>query len=188
MKIIVGITGATGAIFGVRILESLNRLNVETHLILSKWAETTIKLETNYSVKDIQCMASVVHSSSNLAAPISSGSFRTDGMVIAPCSMKTLAAIRVGYTDNLITRAADVVLKERGKLVLMAREAPLNEIHLENMTALSRAGAIIMPPMMAFYNQPQTLDDAINHIVARTLDQFGIESNLTKRWGAAQKD
>lgn len=182
MRVIVGITGATGAIFGIRLLEALRQENVETHLILSKWAETTIKLETSYSVKEVHDLASVVHSASNLAASVSSGSFRTDGMVIAPCSMKTLAAIRTGYTDNLIVRAADVVLKERRKLVLLAREAPLNEIHLDNMTFLSRAGAVIMPPMLAFYNRPQSLDDAVNHIVARTLDQLGIDNNLTRRW------
>jgi 4-hydroxy-3-polyprenylbenzoate decarboxylase len=183
MKIIVGITGATGAIFGIKILEALKDQGVETHVIISKWAETTIRLETSYDFKDVLNLASVVHSPTNQAASISSGSFQTDGMIIAPCSMKTLAAIRIGYTDTLIARAADVVLKERRKLVLLARESPLNEIHLENMLALSRAGAVILPPMLAFYNRPKTLDDAINHIVARTLDQFGIDTGLTQRWG-----
>jgi flavin prenyltransferase len=182
LRIIVGISGATGAIFGIRLLEALRDVGVETHLILSKWAETTIKLETNYSVEDVVKLASIVHSPTNQAASISSGSFRVDGMVIAPCSMKTLAAIRMGYSENLLGRAADVILKERKKLVLLTRETPLNDIHLENMLFLSRMGAVILPPVPAFYNRPSTIDDIINHIVARTLDQFGIENSLTKRW------
>ncbi|BAD74277.1 phenylacrylic acid decarboxylase (plasmid) [Geobacillus kaustophilus HTA426] len=177
-----GMSGATGAIFGIRLLESLKDIGVETHLILSKWAETTIKLETNYSIEDVKKLASVVHSSTNQAASISSGSFRVDGMVIAPCSMKTLAAIRMGYSENLLSRAADVVLKERKKLVLLTREMPLNDIHLENMLFLSRMGAVILPPVPAFYNLPSSIDDIVNHIVARTLDQFGINNELTKRW------
>ncbi|MBP1157197.1 MULTISPECIES: UbiX family flavin prenyltransferase [unclassified Paenibacillus] len=181
-KIIVGMSGATGAIFGIRILEVLKELNIESHLVMSKWAETTIRLETKYSVDEVLKLASVVHGPSNQAASISSGSFRTDGMIIAPCSMKTLAAISAGYADSLIARAADVILKERRKLVIMARETPLNDIHLQNMLNLSRAGALILPPMPAFYNNPETLDDMINHIVARTLDQFDIDNSLTKRW------
>jgi 4-hydroxy-3-polyprenylbenzoate decarboxylase len=181
-KIIVAMSGATGAIFGIRILEALKQLNVETHLVMSKWAETTIRLETEYTIEEVLNLASVVHGSSNQAASISSGSFRTDGMIIAPCSMKTLAAISVGYGDSLIVRAADVILKERRKLVILARETPLNDIHLQNMLNLSRSGAVILPPVPAFYNNPKTLDDMINHIVARTLDQFDIENSLTKRW------
>ncbi|MCL6592764.1 MAG: UbiX family flavin prenyltransferase [Alicyclobacillus sp.] len=182
MRIIVGITGATGAILGIRMLEALRAHGVETHLVLSKWAEATVRVETDYTLEQVRQLASVVHAEHNQAAAISSGSFRTDGMVIAPCSMKTLAAIRMGYTDNLIARAADVTLKERRKLVLIARETPLNDIHLENMLALSRMGAVILPPMLAFYNRPKSLEDALRHIVARTLDQFGIDNHWTRRW------
>ncbi|WP_172371643.1 flavin prenyltransferase UbiX [Sporosarcina jiandibaonis] len=182
MRIIVGITGATGAIFGIRLLEVLRDFNVETHLILSKWAKVTIPLETDYTVKDVEDLASVVHGSMNQAASISSGSFQVDGMVIAPCSMKSLASIRMGMSDGLVGRAADVILKERRKLVLLPRETPLNDIHLENMLALSRMGAVILPPVPAFYNHPVTLDDMVNHIVARTLDQFNIDNTLTTRW------
>ncbi|MBP1154066.1 MULTISPECIES: non-oxidative hydroxyarylic acid decarboxylases subunit B [unclassified Paenibacillus] len=182
MRIIVGISGATGAIYGIRILEALREQGVETHLVMSKWAETTITLETNYSVSEVSKLASVVHSPMNQAASISSGSFRVDGMIIAPCSMKTLAAIRIGYADGLLARAADVILKERKKLVMLTRETPLNDIHLENMLALSRMGAVILPPVPAFYNKPSSIDDMVNHIVARTLDQFDISNTLTKRW------
>jgi 4-hydroxy-3-polyprenylbenzoate decarboxylase len=182
LKIIVGMSGATGAIFGIRILEVLREAGVETHLVMSKWAETTIRLETKYTVDEVNKLASVVHSPTNQAASISSGSFRVDGMVIAPCSMKTLAAIRVGYADGLLARAADVILKERKKLILLTRETPLNDIHLENMLALSRMGSIILPPVPAFYNNPSSIDDIVNHIVARTLDQFDIDNTLTRRW------
>jgi 4-hydroxy-3-polyprenylbenzoate decarboxylase len=182
LKIIVGMSGATGAIFGIRILEVLREAGIETHLVMSKWAEVTIRLETQYTVSEVAKLASVVHSPSNQAASISSGSFRVDGMVIAPCSMKTLASIRVGYADGLLARAADVILKERKKLVLLTRETPLNDIHLENMLALSRMGTIILPPVPAFYNNPSSIDDIVNHIVARTLDQFEIDNSLTRRW------
>lgn len=182
MRIIVGISGATGAIFGIRMLEAFRASGVETHLVISKWAEATIKLETEYSVEEVKELATVVHSSMNQAASISSGSFRVDGMIIAPCSMKTLASIRAGMSEGLLGRAADVILKERKKLVLLTRETPLNDIHLENMLALSRMGAVIVPPVPAFYNHPVTIDDIVKHIVARTLDQFGIDNSLTKRW------
>lgn len=182
MKIIVGISGATGAIYGIRLLEALKQSEVETHLVLSSWAEKTIKLETPYDVEDVKKLASVVYSSTNQAAAISSGSFLTNGMVVAPCSMKSLAGISHGLADNLLTRAADVVLKERRKLILVPREAPLNEIHLENMLRLARMGCVILPPMPAFYNQPKSIDDIVNHTVARILDQFGIENSLAKRW------
>lgn len=182
MRIIVGISGATGAIFGIRMLEALKEKNVETHLVMSKWAEATIKIETKYSVEDVIQLASTVHSPTNQAAPISSGSFRVDGMIVAPCSMKTLASIRMGLADNLLSRSADVILKERKKLVLLTRETPLNSIHLENMLALSRMGTVILPPVPAFYNHPETIDDVVNHIVSRTLDQFDIPNSLTKRW------
>ncbi|MDM5196706.1 non-oxidative hydroxyarylic acid decarboxylases subunit B [Fictibacillus enclensis] len=182
MKIIVGITGATGAIFGIRMLEALRAEDVETHLIMSKWAEKTIRLETDYTLEQVHKLASITHHPTNQAASISSGSFRVDGMVIAPCSMKTLASIRIGFADNLVSRAADVILKERKKLVLLTRETPLNDIHLENMLALSRMGAVILPPVPGFYNHPKTIDDIVDHIVARTLDQFGIDNKLTRRW------
>lgn len=183
MRIIVGITGATGAIFGIRMLEALGAAGVETHLVMSKWAETTIRLETPFTLDEVHKLAHVVYQPTNQAASISSGSFRVHGMVIAPCSMKTLASIRMGLADNLVSRAADVILKERKKLILLTRETPLNDIHLENMLGLSRMGAVIMPPVPAFYNHPQSIDDIINHIVARTLDQLNIENDLTYRWG-----
>ncbi|MDR3437371.1 UbiX family flavin prenyltransferase [Telmatospirillum sp.] len=181
-RLVVAITGATGACFGVRILEALRELGVETHLIISSWGEVTIGLETNLTISQVKGLASCVHAGNNQAAIISSGSFQTDGMVIAPCSMKTLAAIRVGYADGLIARAADVILKERRKLVLLAREAPLSEIHLENMLALTRMGATIMPPVPAFYNKPQSIGDIIDTVVGRTLDQFGLEMPTLRRW------
>lgn len=187
MRLIVGISGATGAILGIRTLQALHELGVETHLILSKWAEATIHLETDYKVDDVVKMASVVHSTNNLAASISSGSFRTDGMIVSPCSMKTLASIRTGLSDTLIPRAADVILKERRKLVLVAREAPFSSIHLENMLALSQMGVVILPPMLTFYNRPASLEDAISHIVARTLDQFDIPNDLTRRWNSPRE-
>src|SRR5690625_3319504 len=182
MKIVVGISGASGDIYGIRVLEALKEHGVETHLIISSWAEKTITVETSYKVDEVKSLATHVYSSANQAALISSGSFRTDGMVIAPCSMKSLASISYGLADNLITRAADVILKEKRRLVLIPREAPLNEIHLENMHRLARMGATIMPPMPAFYNKPKSIDDIINHTVSRTLDQLNIENNLTDRW------
>lgn len=182
MKIIMGISGASGAIYGIRTLEALNNNNIETHLVLSSWAEKTIRIETRYKKEEVTDMASHVYSSNNQAAIISSGSFLTDGMIIAPCSMKTLASVSYGLADNLLSRAADVILKEKRKLVIVPREAPLNEIHLKNMLRLARMGAIILPPMPAFYNDPKTVDDIVNHTVARILDQFSIENALTSRW------
>lgn len=182
MRLVVAITGASGAIFGVRTLQALRELGVETHLVLSRWARTTITHETSFTVDQVEKLASQVHNGDNQAAPISSGSFRTDGMIIAPCSMKTLAAIRTGYGDTLISRAADVILKERRRLVLVARESPFSEIHLENMLALARMGAVIFPPVPAFYNGPKTIDDLVNHIVGRILDQFGLDLPGVHRW------
>ncbi|MDR9852471.1 UbiX family flavin prenyltransferase [Paenibacillus sp. VCA1] len=189
MKLIVAITGATGAMFGVRLLQFLKDTNIETHLVLSSWAAATIQDETPYTAKEVSQLANYSYSNQDLGARISSGSFRVDGMIIAPCTMKTLASIRVGLGDHLISRAADVVLKERKKLVLVARETPLNDIHLENMLALSRMGAVILPPMPAFYNHPQSLDDLVNHIVFRTLDQFSIHlpEAEEKRWNGILK-
>lgn len=182
MKLVVGMTGATGAAIGVRVLAALKDLNIETHLVISKWARATIQMETPYSVQEVMALATKTYSEHDQAAAISSGSFRVDGMIVVPCSMKTLAAIRCGYGDGLITRAADVTLKEQRKLVLVPRESPLNAIHLENMLALTRAGALMLPPMPAFYNNPVTTDDIINHIVSRILDQFGLDNDFTKRW------
>lgn len=182
MKLIVAMTGATGSILGIRLLEALKESGVETHLVMSEWAEKTMQIETSYRPDEVKKLASYVYEPHNQASRISSGSFRIDGMVISPCSMKTLAAIRIGFADSLIPRAADVILKEQKKLVILPRELPFNRIHLENMLSLSNAGAVILPPMLTFYNKPSTLDDAINHVVARTMDQFGIENQLTKRW------
>lgn len=150
--------------------------------MLSPWAKTTIPYETTYSVERVQALASYNYSHKDQAAKISSGSFPTDGMIVAPCSMKTLASIRVGLADNLITRAADVMLKERRKLILLTREMPLSTIHLENMLGLSQMGAVIFPPMPAFYNQPETIDDMVNHIVFRVMDQIGLPQSEAKRW------
>ncbi|HEX7359403.1 MAG TPA: UbiX family flavin prenyltransferase [Bryobacteraceae bacterium] len=182
MRLIVGITGASGAIFGIRALEALRELGVETHLVLSRWARTTIAHETAYSLEDVEKLASAVHREDNQAAVISSGSFQTNGMIVAPCSMRTLAAIRAGYGDTLVCRAADVVLKERRKLVLLARENPLHEIHLENMLALARMGVVIFPPVPAFYDRPKRVQDIVDHIVGRALDQFGLEMPTLSRW------
>ncbi|EOI5774536.1 non-oxidative hydroxyarylic acid decarboxylases subunit B [Cronobacter sakazakii] len=183
MRLIVGMTGATGAPLGVALLQALKAMpEVETHLVMSKWAKTTIELETPFSWQDVAGRADVVHSPADQAATISSGSFRTDGMVIIPCSMKTLAGIRAGYADGLVGRAADVVLKENRKLVLVPRETPLSTIHLENLLALSRMGVAIVPPMPAWYNHPATIDDIIKHIVARVLDQFGLDARNARRW------
>src|SRR4029453_6415838 len=182
MRIIVGITGATGTVIGVRTLQVLNGAGVETHLVLSKWGARTLIQETQHSVEYVKSLATHAYSESDQGAPISSGSFVTDGMIIAPCSVRTLAAIAQGHGDNLVHRAADVILKERRKLVLMVREAPLSDIHLENMLKLSRMGVVITPPVPAFYTKPQTLDDVINHIVMRALDAFGIHIDVSNRW------
>ena len=181
-RLIVGITGATGAIFGIRLLEALRTHAVETHLVVSKWGARTLAHETNYTLEQVQHLATVSYSPGDQGAAISSGSFLTNGMVVAPCSVRTLAAIATGQGEHLIHRAADVILKERRKLVLVVRESPLNDIHLENMMKLSRMGVVILPPVPAFYNHPQSLDEMVNHIVMRILDQFDIHVDLTNRW------
>ncbi|HEY4388344.1 MAG TPA: UbiX family flavin prenyltransferase [Ktedonobacteraceae bacterium] len=181
-KLIVGISGASGAIIGIRLLEVLRDLQIETHLVMTTWARATIEMETSYSVQQVTRLASVYHAETDQAATISSGSFPIDGMVIAPCSMKTVAHIRHGLADNLLCRAADVTLKERRKLVLLTRETPLSAIHLENMLDLTRMGAVMLPPMMTFYMPSHTLDEQIDHIVARSLDQFGLQSKHVQRW------
>ena len=182
MRLIVGITGATGTVFGVRMLQVLKDSGVETHLVMSKWGARTLLHETPYTVDYLKALASQSYSDTDQGAAISSGSFVTGGMIIAPCSMRSLAAIAHGQGDNLIHRAADVILKERRRLVLLVRESPFNDIHLENMLKLSRMGVVIIPPVPAFYNHPQTHDDMINHIVMRSLDQFGIHSDASTRW------
>ena len=187
-RLIVGITGATGTIFGVRILQMLHGSGVETHLVVSKWAARTLTHETPHSLKYVQSLATQNYGIGAQGAAISSGSFVTLGMVIAPCSMRTLAAIAHGLGDNLIHRAADVILKERRKLVLVVRESPFNEIHLENMLKLARMGVVILPPVPAFYNNPQNLDDMINHIAMRVIDQFDIHLDVMNRWDGVLLD
>src|SRR6476659_9217457 len=181
-RLIIGMTGSTGAIFGGRMLEALRESEVETHLIISKWAQRTLEHETRYTVEQVRALAGVVHSQGDMGASISSGSFKTDGMAVMPCSVRTLGGIANGYGEHLVHRAADVVLKERRRLVLVVRETPLSEVHLENMLKLSRMGVVMLPPMPAFYNHPQTVDDVVNHIVMRVLDQFKMDTSIAKRW------
>jgi flavin prenyltransferase len=182
MRIIVAISGATGAIYGIRVLERLREASVESHLVISRWGLRTLLHETTWTRQRVEALAHAVYSPSDMGAAISSGSFRTDGMIVAPCSARTLGAIAQGVGENLIHRAADVVLKERRRLVLVVRETPLSEIHLENMLKLSRMGGVILPPMPAFYTNPVTLDDMVEQTVARILDQFGLESATAPRW------
>ena len=181
-RLIVGMTGSTGAVFGIRLLEALKHSQVESHLIISKWAQRTIEHETRHNVEQVRALATVVHSQGDMGASISSGSFITEGMVVIPCSVRTLGGIANGYGEHLVHRAADVILKERRRLVLVVRETPLSEVHLENMLKLARMGVVMLPPMPAFYNHPQTVDDIVDHIVFRVLDQFGIEAPFAKRW------
>ena len=181
-RLIIGISGASGVIYGVRLLEALKPLPVETHLVMSRTAEVTLAYETKLKVAAVRELADVAHEVDDLAASISSGSFRTMGMVVAPCSMRSLGEIAHGISSNLLTRAADVVLKERRKLVLLVRETPLHAIHLRNMATLAEIGAIIAPPVPAFYNRPETLDDVIDHTVGRVLDLFDLDTGRVKRW------
>jgi len=181
--LIIGISGATGAIYGVRLLEVLNRSpGIETHLVISNPAKQTIIEETGWTVFQVESLASHVYSNEDIGAAISSGSFKTEGMVICPCSIKTMSAVAMSYDNNLLVRAADVVLKERKKLVLVVRETPLHSGHLKSMAELSERGAVILPPMPAFYHHPKTLDDVINQTVGKILDQFNIEHQLFERW------
>jgi 4-hydroxy-3-polyprenylbenzoate decarboxylase len=181
MKIIVAITGATGAIYGVRILQRMREAGVETHLVISRWGARTLLHETPFSREQVEALATQTYAPADMGAAISSGSFRTDGMVIAPCSAKTLAGVAHGFGENLVHRAADVILKERRRLVLVVREAPLSDIHLENMLKLSRMGVVIAPPVPAFYSNPSTIDEVVNYTAARLLDQFGIHVDMA-RW------
>ena len=182
-RLIVGISGASGAVYGVRLLQVLKSLPVETHLVMSKAAEMTLAYETELKVKDVRALADRWYPIGDLGAAISSGSFQTMGMIIAPCSVRSMAEIATGVTTSLLTRAADVVLKERRKLVLMLRESPLHTGHLRNLTLLSEMGAIIAPPLPAFYTRPQTVAEIVDHSVGRVLDLLGIESGLVRRWG-----
>ena len=182
-RLIIGISGASGVIYGVRLLEALKPLPVETHLVMTRTAEVTLAHETSLKVAAVRALADVAHRVDDLAASVSSGSFRTMGMIVAPCSMRSLGEIAAGISTNLLTRAADVVLKERRKLVLLVRETPLHAIHLRNMTTLAEMGAVIAPPVPAFYNRPKTLDDVIDHTVGRVLDLFDIDTGKVKRWG-----
>lgn len=183
-RIIVGISGASGVVYGVRTLEILKRTGIETHLVVSKAAEMTLAYETDLSLKDLRGLCDVFHPISDIGASISSGSFGTLGMIVVPCSIRTMSEIATGVTGSLMSRAADVVLKERRRLVLAVRETPLHSGHLRTMTTLSDMGAVISPVVPAFYNRPQTLDDIINHSVGRMLDLFGIDSGMVKRWKA----
>ncbi len=184
-SVVVGITGASGAIIGVRLLEALKDAEVESHLIVSKWGQQTLEHETARGIETVRALATHHHSQGDQAAVTSSGSSAPDGMVVAPCSMRTLAAIACGFSENLIHRSADVMLKERRPLVLAVREAPFSAIHLENMLKLARLGVSIMPPVPAFYNEPQSIDDMVDHIVARILDQLGLRLALSPRWEGA---
>lgn len=181
-RLIVAITGASGSILGIRMLQRLKDFDVETHLVISAWGARTLEHETDWTVQEVRKLADVVHKPGDMGATIASGSFRTAGMVVAPCSMNTLAAIAHGYTEDLVARAGDVVLKERRPLVLMAREAPLSEIHLENMLRLARMGASIVPPVPAFYSRPKSLEEAVDHMVTRALDQVHLVAADAPRW------
>jgi flavin prenyltransferase len=182
MKIVVGISGASGAIYGIRTLEVLKRLGIESHVVISNAAIQTIEHETPYKLKDILGLVSYSYDQKDIGAAISSGSFKVDGMIVAPCSIKTLSAIANSYNDELITRAADVQLKERRKLVLLVRETPFNLSHLNHMTLITQMGGVILPPVPSFYHLPKTVDDIVNQTVGKALDQFGIEAHLFDRW------
>ncbi|AXA93379.1 UbiX family flavin prenyltransferase [Massilia sp. YMA4] len=192
-RIVIAITGATGAVYGVRLLQTLRALNasatgaapaarIETHLVISDAAVLTLHEETGMARRDVEALADIVHKPHNVGATIASGSYQTDAMVIAPCSMKTLAAVAHGLSDNLIARAADVTLKERRRLVLMVRETPFNLAHLRNMTAVTEMGGIVFPPLPSFYHKPQTIDDIVAHTVARVIDLLGLEAPTAPRW------
>ena len=183
LKIVVGISGSSGVIYGIRFLQALSRLKIETHLVLSKWAKKNIEIETDENIEDILKTANYNYDETNMAAAISSGSFRTNGMAIIPCSMKTMSSIANGYDDNLISRAASVTIKENRRLVIVPRETPLSTIHISNMLKLSEIGVVILPAMPGFYHRPNTIEDLISHIIGKTLDQFKIQNSSFTRWG-----
>lgn len=182
MKLVVGISGATGAIYGIRVLQVLRVCKVETHLVMSDSAKRTIETETNFTLKEVEKLADYVHDNRDIGASISSGSFKTNGMIIAPCAIKSLSALANSYNDSLLIRAADVMLKEKRRLVVIPRETPLHTGHLKLMVTAAEMGAVILPPMPAFYIMPRTIDDIINQTVGKALDQFDIEHNLFRRW------
>jgi len=183
MKLTIGITGSTGVIYGVRLLEILKEKNIETHLIISEWAKKCLIMETDHNPDYVKSLATMVSDETNMAASVSSGTHKIDGMIIIPCTMKTLSSIAVGYDETLIARAAGVTLKESRKLVLVTRETPLTAINLENMLKLARLGVVILPPVPGFYTKPKTIEELIDHTVGKCLDQFDIEHDLYKRWG-----
>ena len=183
MRLIIGITGSTGVIYGIRMLEVLKDTGVETHLIMSEWAEKCTSMETKHNVEYVKSLATTISDEKNMAASISSGTHKTDGMIVIPCSMKSLSSIANGYDETLVARAAGVTLKESRKLILVARETPLTAINLENMLKLAQLGVIIMPPVTEFYTNPTSIDAMIDHIVGKCLDQFDIEHDLFTRWG-----
>ena len=186
MKLVVGISGATGAIYGIRTLQTLRACQVESHLVLTDSAKRTIEMETTFSVKDVESLADFVYDNRDIGASISSGSFRTDGMLIAPCAIKSLSALANSYNDSLLVRAADVILKERRKLVVIPRETPLHIGHLKLLMAVAEMGAVILPPMPAYYHMPKTIDDIINQTVGKALDQFDVDHQLFKRWDGGE--
>ena len=183
MKLVIGITGSTGVIYGIRMLEVLKEIGIETHLVMSEWAEKCIPMETDYTVDYVKSLATEISDEKNMAASVSSGTHKTDGMIVIPCSMKTLSSIANGYDETLVARSASVILKESRKLIIVARETPLSAINLENMLKLARLGVVIMPPVTEFYTKPNSINDMIDHIVGKCLDQFDIEHKLFRRWG-----
>jgi 4-hydroxy-3-polyprenylbenzoate decarboxylase len=183
LRLVVGISGASGVIYGLRTLEILHSMKIETHVVLSQWGEKNIEIETDKTIEYVRSLATALYGNDSLAAPISSGSFLHSGMIIVPCSMKTLASIANGYDETLISRAAAVTLKESRLLVVVPRETPLSRIHLQNMLKLAEAGAVILPAMPGFYHKPTSLQDMVDHLVSKILDQFNIRNNLSRRWG-----
>ena len=187
MRLVVAISGASGAIYGIRALQALKELEVETHLVVTDAALQTIRLETDWKKSDVEGMATEVHRVDDITSKLASGSYHTDGMLVIPCSMKTLAGVACGYSDNLLLRAADVTLKERRRLVLVVRETPLSLIHIENMATVTRAGAIVLPAMPAFYHRPKTVQELVDQVVGKAMDLLGVEHRLYRRWGQGEK-
>lgn len=183
MKLIIGMTGSTGVVYGVRLLEVLKEKNIESHLIITEWAKKCLAMETDFTPDYVKSLATTVSDEKNMAASVSSGTHKIDGMIIVPCSMKTLSSIAIGYDETLIARAAGVTLKESRKLVLVTRETPLTAINLENMLKLARLGVVILPPVPGFYTKPKTIEELVDHTVGKCLDQFNIDHDLYKRWG-----
>jgi 4-hydroxy-3-polyprenylbenzoate decarboxylase len=187
LPVVVGISGATGAVYGIRLLEVLGEMGVPTHLVVSRWADATILAETTWKPAAVRALATAVHDEDDLASPLADGSFATAGMVVAPCSMRTLAAIANGLGENLLHRAAEVHLQERRRLTLLVRESPLSVIHLENMLRVAKAGAVVAPPVPAFYARPRSLEELVDHTVGRVLDQLGVEHERIRRWGERRR-